>query len=249
MDTGEFNGKVAVVTGAARGIGKAVADALQHAGAKVAALDIAFTSNERQQFLVDVADSSAVNKTISAVEHQLGDIDYLVNVAGILHLGSLLECSDEDWQRTFAVNTTGAFNVCRAVGRRMLPRQRGAIVAVSSNAASVPRLGMGAYAASKAATSQMLKCLGLELAQANIRCNIVAPGSTDTAMQRQLWTDTSGAEKVIAGSLEEYRLGIPLQRIASAEHIAAVVLFLLSANAAHITLESILVDGGAALGC
>lgn len=249
MDTGEFNGKVAVVTGAARGIGKAVADALQHAGAKVAALDIAFTSNERQQFLVDVADSSAVNKTISAVEHQLGDIDYLVNVAGTLHLGSLLECSDEDWQRTFAVNTTGAFNVCRAVGRRMLPRQRGAIVAVSSNAASVPRLGMGAYAASKAATSQMLKCLGLELAQANIRCNIVAPGSTDTAMQRQLWTDTSGAEKVIAGSLEEYRLGIPLQRIASAEHIAAVVLFLLSANAAHITLESILVDGGAALGC
>lgn len=249
MDTYEFNGKVAVVTGAARGIGKAIANALEKSGARVAALDIAFASDGKNQFSVDVADSGAVNKTISAVEHQLGDIDYLVNAAGILRMGSLLECSDEDWQRTFAVNTTGAFNLCRAVGRRMLPRRRGAIVVVSSNAASTPRLGMGAYAASKAATSQMLKCLGLELAQANIRCNIVAPGSTDTDMQRQLWVDASGAEKVIAGSLENYRLGIPLQRIATPENIASVVLFLLSSNAAHITLESILVDGGATLGC
>lgn len=245
----EFTGKVAVVTGAARGIGRAVADALQEAGAKVAALDITFDAAGENQFVVDVSDSAAVNETISAVENRLGEIDYLVNVAGILRLGSLLECSDEDWQRTFAVNTTGAFNVCRAVGRRMLPRRRGAIVAVSSNAAFVPRIGMGAYAASKAATTHMLKCLGLELAQANIRCNVVAPGSTDTDMQRQLWTDASGPEKVITGSLANYRLGIPLQRIASAENIAAVVLFLLSSSAAHITLENIVVDGGATLGC
>lgn len=249
MNASEFNGKVAVVTGAALGIGKAVADALKKSGARVAALDIAFASEGKNQFSVDVADSSAVNKAISAVENQLGEIDYLVNVAGILRTGSLLECSDEDWQRTFAVNTTGAFNLCRAVGRRMLPRKRGAIVVVSSNAAAVPRIGMGAYAASKAATSQMLKCLGLELASANIRCNIVAPGSTDTDMQQQLWTDASGADKVIAGSLENYRLGIPLQRIASPENIASVVLFLLSSHAAHITLESIVVDGGATLGC
>ncbi len=249
MDTSEFNGKVAVVTGAARGIGKAVADALEKSGARVAALDIAFANKGKNQFSVDVADSIAVNNTISAVENQLGEIDYLVNVAGILRMGSLLECSDDDWQRTFAVNTTGAFNLCRSVGRRMLLRKRGAMVVVSSNAAGIPRLGMGAYAASKAATSHMVKCLGLELAQANIRCNIVAPGSTDTDMQRQLWTDASSAEKVINGSLENYRLGIPLQRIASAENIASVVLFLLSSNAAHITLESIVVDGGATLGC
>lgn len=249
METSEFSGKVAVITGAARGIGMAIADALNQAGATVALLDIAFARPEENQFVVDVADSTSVNKTISDVENQFGEIDFLVNVAGILRMGSLLECSDEDWQRTFAVNTTGAFNVCRAVGRRMLPRKRGAIVVVSSNAATVPRIGMGAYAASKAATSQMLKCLGLELAQANIRCNIVAPGSTDTDMQRQLWNDAGGAEKVIAGSLEQYRLGIPLKRIASPNNIASVVLFLLSSHAAHITLESILVDGGATLGC
>lgn len=249
MDRSEFSGKVAVVTGAGRGIGKAVADALKKSGATVAALDIAFAAKDANQFTVDVTDGNGVNKTINQVENQLGEIDYLVNVAGILRIGSLLECSDEDWQRTFAVNTTGAFNLCRAVGRRMLPRKRGAIVVVSSNAATLPRIGMGAYAASKAATSQMLKCLGLELASANIRCNIVAPGSTDTDMQRQLWTDAGGAEKVIAGSLENYRLGIPLQRIATPENIASVVLFLLSSHAAHITLESIVVDGGATLGC
>ncbi|MCR6653909.1 MAG: 2,3-dihydro-2,3-dihydroxybenzoate dehydrogenase [Cellvibrionaceae bacterium] len=249
MVANEFQQKIAVVTGAGRGIGQTVADALRNSGAKVAALDIEFSHAGDHQFLIDVTDSKAVDQTISAVEERLGEIDYLVNVAGILRVGSLLECNDEDWQRTFAVNTTGAFNVCRAVGRRMLPRRRGAIVAVSSNAASVPRIGMGAYAASKAATSHMLKCLGLELAHANIRCNIVAPGSTDTAMQQQLWTEAQGAKNVIAGSAENYRLGIPLQRIASAENIAAVVLFLLSSNAAHITLESILVDGGATLGC
>ncbi len=249
METSEFRGKVAVITGAARGIGNAIADALKQAGATVASLDIAFACPGENQFVVDVADSTAVNKTISDVENQFGEIDFLINAAGILRMGSLLECSDEDWQRTFAVNTTGAFNVCRAVGRRMLPRKRGSIVVVSSNAASVPRMGMGAYAASKAAASQMLKCLGLELAQANIRCNIVAPGSTDTDMQRQLWNDASDAEKVIAGSLAQYRLGIPLKRIASPNNIASVVLFLLSSHAAHITLESILVDGGATLGC
>ena len=90
MDTSEFNGKVAVVTGAARGIGKAIANTLEKSGARVAALDIAFASDGKNQFSVDVADSGAVNKTISAVEHQLGDIDYLVNAAGILRMGSLL---------------------------------------------------------------------------------------------------------------------------------------------------------------
>lgn len=252
----EFSGKLAVVTGAGRGIGKAVSQALTAAGATVAELDIAFDqSPQQQQFILDVSDSQAVNKTISTIEQNLGAIDFLVNVAGILKLGALLECNDQDWQTTFAVNTTGAFNICRAVGRRMMLRQQGAMVVVSSNAASTPRMGMGAYAASKAATTQMLKCLGLELAAHNIRCNVVAPGSTDTAMQRQCWLDANGEEnpeglhRAINGSLEHFRLGIPLKRIATAENIAAVVLFLLSNNAAHITMENILVDGGATLGC
>lgn len=262
----EFTNKIVLVTGAAQGIGKAIADALLHCGAHVIATDIQFTGHTLpEHFLtangptenntgsyvpvhLDVTDVNAVNALVARIEQQLGAIEYLASVAGILHMNSLLETTDEQWQQSFAVNTTGSFNLCRAVARRMQLRQRGALVAVSSNAASTPRVNMGAYAASKAALSQMVKCLGLELAQHNIRCNLVSPGSTDTPMQRQLWRDETGPEQVIQGSLENYRLGIPLQKIATPETIAQSVLFLLSNNATHITMENILVDGGATLG-
>lgn len=253
----QFKQKIALVTGAAQGIGKAVVDALLAAGARVVALDISFTNttlhltapNAEYVIGVDVANPAAVNDAIAVIEQQLGPIDFLANVAGILRRGSLLTLSDADWQETFAVNTTGAFNVCRAVAQVMVPRRCGAIVAVSSNAAQVPRINMGSYCASKAATNQFIKCLGLELAQHNIRCNLVSPGSTDTEMQRNLWSETNGLDQVIEGSLENYRLGIPLKRIATPATIAGVVMFLLSAQAAHITMENIVVDGGATLGC
>ncbi|HSC69320.1 MAG TPA: 2,3-dihydro-2,3-dihydroxybenzoate dehydrogenase [Cellvibrio sp.] len=251
----EFKHKIVLVTGAAQGIGKAVADALLQAGARVVAADIQFTysslvaAGNFYPVHLDVSNSQAVNQLIAQIEKQIGAIDYLANVAGILRLNSLLETTDKEWQDTFAINTTGSFFVCRAVARSMVRHKRGAIVAVSSNAAQMPRMNMGSYAASKAALSQMIKCLGLELAQHNIRCNLVSPGSTDTDMQRQFWRDASGSTQVIKGSLENYRGGIPLQRIATPEAIAHSVLFLLSDHAAHITLENIIVDGGATLGC
>ena len=107
---------------------------------------------------------------------------------------------------------------------------------------------MAAYAASKAASTMFTKCLGLELAQHNIRCNVVSPGSTDTAMQRALWADENGAQAVIAGSPETFRVGIPLRRIASPEDVAEAVSFLVSERARHITLHDLYVDGGATLG-
>jgi 2,3-dihydro-2,3-dihydroxybenzoate dehydrogenase len=252
----EFKNKIAVVSGAAQGIGKAVADALLAAGAQVVALDVRFNAQTlsqpvagvAHQLSVNIADTAAVNQAIVHIEQTLGTIDYVANVAGILRRGSLTELSDSDWNDTFAVNTTGTFNLCRAAAKVMIPRQRGAIVAVSSNAAQVPRINMGSYAASKAATTQLIKCFGLELAQYNIRCNIVSPGSTDTEMQRQLCPDATGVEKVIQGSLAQYRLGIPLRRIATPATIANAVMFLLSDQAAHITMENIIVDGGATLG-
>lgn len=248
------------MSGAAQGIGKAIADALLQAGAVVIATDIQFSCTSisdvsaedkaRNYFALrlDVTNVHDVNALIAQVEQALGPIDYLASVAGILHLNSLLETTDEQWERSFAVNATGGFNLCRAVARRMQLRQRGSIVAVSSNAATTPRVNMGAYAASKAALAQMIKCLGLELAQHNIRCNLVSPGSTDTEMQRQLWRDATGPAQVIQGSLENHRLGIPLKKIASPETVAHSVLFLLSENAAHITLGNLVVDGGATLG-
>ncbi|MES2943461.1 MAG: 2,3-dihydro-2,3-dihydroxybenzoate dehydrogenase [Pseudomonadota bacterium] len=252
-----MKGKIAVVTGAAQGIGAAVALALGRRGVMIAALDIQADSLEQlceqvpgtlRAYPVDIRSSQAVQHAVTRIEAELGPIDMLVNVAGILRMGSICDLSDEDWENTFAVNTHGVFYLCRAVARCMVPRKKGCIVTVGSNAAGVPRLQMAAYAASKAAASHFTKCLGLELAEHGIRCNIVSPGSTDTAMQRQLWQAESDVQKVIAGSLPGYRTGIPLGRIASAEDIAAAVLFLLSDDARHTTMHDLCVDGGATLG-
>jgi 2,3-dihydro-2,3-dihydroxybenzoate dehydrogenase len=228
--------------------------ALSRQGAIVAALDI---QAERLQaaalqyrveglavhaYPVDMRSSSRINEVVGQIEAELGPVAMLVNAAGILHMSAISAMSDEDWENTFAVNTHGPFYLSRAVAQRMIPRRSGAIVTVGSNAAEVPRLQMAAYAASKAAV-HFTKCLGLELAEYGIHCNIVSPSSTDTAMQRQLWQDESDVQKVIAGSLPGYRTGIPLGR-----DIAASVLFLLSPGARHITMHNLCVDGGATLG-
>lgn len=249
--------KLAVVTGAAQGIGAAVVRALVRRGVRVAALDIqidplqnltAQHDGDVKAYGVDLRSSQSVNAVVEVIEKDMGPIDMLVNVAGILRMANVVEVSDEDWENTFAVNTHGVFYLSRAVARRMQPRKQGVIVTVGSNAAAVPRMQMAAYAASKAAACHFTKCLGLELAGSGIRCNIVSPGSTDTAMQRQLWQSDADAQKVIAGSLPSFKTGIPLERIASPDDIAASVLFLLSDDARHITLHDLCVDGGATLG-
>lgn len=245
-----FRNKVAVVTGAARGIGKAIADQLQEQGATVARLDVLKPMADSDHcFEVDVTSVNAVDEAIGRIERELGPIEYLVSAAGILRLGESLELSQQDWLDTFAVNTHGAFYVCKAVARAMVQRKKGALVVVGSNAASTPRMGMTAYAASKAATEHMVRCLGLEVAEFNVRCNIVSPGSTYTEMQQQCWRSPEDEQSVIDGVLGQFRLGIPLKRIAQPEDIAQGVLFLLSDHARHITLETLKVDAGATLGC
>ena len=124
-----------------------------------------------------------------------------------------------------------------------------AVTVIASNAAGVPRHGMGVYAASKAAASSLTRSLGLEVAGTGIRCNVVNPGSTDTAMQRDYWGDDPGAgrRRVLAGDLSTARLGIPLGRIASPADVAEVVVFLSSPQARHVILQEIYVDGGATL--
>lgn len=251
--------RVALVTGAAQGIGAAVARALAN-DAAIAAVDrneegLATLVSElrargcnARAFPADVSDSAAVDRVVERIESEMGPIDILANVAGVLRMSPVVTLSDDDWATTFAVNTHGVFHVSRAVARRMVPRRSGTIVTVGSNAAGVPRMQMAAYAASKAASTMFTKCLGLELAQYGIRCNVVSPGSTDTAMQRALWTDENGGQAVIAGSPEAFRLGIPLRRIASPTDIANAVLFLVSDHARHITMHDLCVDGGATLG-
>ncbi|WP_414847759.1 2,3-dihydro-2,3-dihydroxybenzoate dehydrogenase [Bacillus sp. IT-13CA1] len=256
----KVKGKVALVTGASQGIGKEVALALAGRGVFVAAADqnrkgLLELEDEFEQkglqgsgFAADVGDSAAVDQLIADIEREIGPIDMLVNVAGVLRTGLIHSLSDEDWEKTFNVNSTGVFNVSRAVARRMVPRRTGAIVTVGSNAAAVPRMHMAAYAASKAAALMFTKCLGLELAEYNIRCNIISPGSTDTPMQRSLWQCEEAAQGVIEGSLETFKTGIPLGKLASPADIADAVVFLLSDGARHITMHDLRVDGGATLG-
>jgi 2,3-dihydro-2,3-dihydroxybenzoate dehydrogenase len=255
----ELNEKIAIVTGAAQGIGAAVARTLAERGAAIAAVDVkadqldklvaglAADGQRAAAYPADVRDSAAVETVVKRVEEELGPIGILVNVAGVLRTGPVVDVTDEEWATVFAVNTTGVFHFSRAVARRMVEYGGGAIVTVGSNAAGVPRVHMSAYASSKAATSMFTKCLGLEVARHNVRCNVVAPGSTDTEMQRAMWTGPDSARAIVDGSPETYRVGIPLGRMAEPEDIAEAVAFLVSDRARHITMHDLYVDGGAAL--
>lgn len=256
----EHAGRVALVTGATGGIGQAVVYALAEAGASVAAVDVDTAALEELErtagdkglsvtaLPADVTSAAQVEDVIAAVEERLGPIEQLVNTAGVLRAASVLSLTEEDWNHTFAVNTAGVFRVSTAVARRMARRDRGSIVTVASNAAVVPRVGMAAYSASKAAAVAFTKNLGLELAGHGIRCNVVCPGSTDTPMLRSLWKDESGPANSLNGVPSEFRGGIPLGRFATPHDIADAVVFLLSDRAAHITMHDLHVDGGAALG-
>ncbi|OIJ86737.1 2,3-dihydro-2,3-dihydroxybenzoate dehydrogenase [Streptomyces colonosanans] len=241
-------------------MGSAVAEALAVSGASVALLDrdadqLAVVAKELTEagrrataFPVDVTSSEEVDAVVEEVEDLLGPVDRLVNAAGVLRTGRIDRFTDEDWQTTFAVNTSGVFHVSRAVVRRMMPRRRGALVTIASNAAGTARMEMAAYAASKAAVSTFTKCLGLESAEYGIRCNVVAPGSTSTPMLTSLWSEEAAARASIEGVPEAFRVGIPLGRVARPRDVANAVLFLLSDEAAHITMQHLTVDGGAALG-
>lgn len=260
METSDWGGRVAIVTGAAQGIGKAVAKELAKQQIKVAMVDqnarllYTVTKELREEgllvtaFPADVSKSSSVDHVLSQIQGELLDPDILVNVAGVLETGPVAFFSDEDWNRIFDVNTHGVFYMSRAAARIMIPRKAGVIITVGSNAAAMPRMNMSAYAASKAAAVHFTKCLGLELAQHCIRCNVVSPGSTDTAMQRHMWTEDLTVDSILSGSLESYRLGIPLGRIGEAEDVAEAVSFLVSDRAKQITMCDLRVDGGATLG-
>jgi 2,3-dihydro-2,3-dihydroxybenzoate dehydrogenase len=252
--------KVALVTGAAGGIGQAVARALGTRGARVGALDnnaqalgasvdtLVAEGLEVLALPADITSPAEVEAAVTKVEADLGPIDFLVNAAGLLRPGAATSADLADWDATFAVNTRGVFLMSRTVVNRMVPRSAGAIVTICSNAAATPRIQMAAYAASKAASAMYTKCLGLEVARYGIRCNVVSPGSTDSMMLRRLWDGEDRLAATLEGDPATFRLGIPIGKIATPADVAEAVVFLLSDEAGHVTLQDLTVDGGATLG-
>ncbi|MFN8082377.1 MAG: 2,3-dihydro-2,3-dihydroxybenzoate dehydrogenase [Kineosporiaceae bacterium] len=255
--------RVAVVTGAAGGIGSAVVAELLGQGLVVVAVDRDGAGLQRRWCstagqpgaggrvltrVVDLTQQAQVEQCFRAVLDEAGRIDVLVNAAGVLRTGTEAELSDQDWRAMFAVNVDAVRSCCRAVAPQMCARGAGVIVTVASNAARVARTHMAGYGASKAAAAAYTRSLGLELAAFGVRCNVVSPGSTDTPMLRDYWLGADLSEAVIRGSLEDYKPGIPLRRIAEPIDIARVVAFLVSDAARHVTLQDVCVDGGATLG-
>ncbi|ECY5829966.1 2,3-dihydro-2,3-dihydroxybenzoate dehydrogenase [Salmonella enterica subsp. enterica serovar Give] len=246
----DFSDKTVWVTGAGKGIGYATALAFVDAGARVFGFDREFTQ-ENYPFateVMDVADAAQVAQVCQRVLQKTPRLDVLVNAAGILRMGATDALSVDDWQQTFAVNVGGAFNLFSQTMAQFRRQQGGAIVTVASDAAHTPRIGMSAYGASKAALKSLALTVGLELAGCGVRCNVVSPGSTDTDMQRTLWVSEDAEQQRIRGFGEQFKLGIPLGKIARPQEIANTILFLASDLASHITLQDIVVDGGSTLG-
>ncbi|EAO8935013.1 2,3-dihydro-2,3-dihydroxybenzoate dehydrogenase [Salmonella enterica] len=246
----DFLDKTVWVTGAGKGIGYATALAFVDAGARVIGFDREFTQ-ENYPFateVMDVADAAQVAQVCQRVLQKTPRLDVLVNAAGILRMGATDALSVDDWQQTFAVNVGGAFNLFSQTMAQFRRQQGGAIVTVASDAAHTPRIGMSAYGASKAALKSLALTVGLELAGCGVRCNVVSPGSTDTDMQRTLWVSEDAEQQRIRGFGEQFKLGIPLGKIARPQEIANTILFLASDLASHITLQDIVVDGGSTLG-
>lgn len=243
--------KIAWVTGVNQGIGAAIMQQLLSAQIQVVGFDL---SNDQvpahlqdSVHLCDIKNAAQVNKLCAQLLTDSAP-DYFINVAAVLHMDPHEKMAVDDWLDTFAINTSAPFYFMRHLTPYFKQKRSGNIVLLSSNAARVPRMGMAAYGASKAALTHFAKTIALELAPYDIRVNTISPGSTLTPMLHQLWTDTIGEAQTIDGNLEQFKLGIPLKKLASVDDIANAVMFLISDQASHITMQDLVIDGGAVLG-
>jgi len=243
-----FDGKVAIVTGAARGIGKAICRGFLEEGARVAMVDIDSEALERTReeisiagreimaVICDVSQYAEVERAAYRVMKNFGRVDVLVNNAGIIRRGTIETVSEEDWDRVIAVNLKGAFNWCKAVVGVMKTQRAGAIVNVSSIAGKMGDITSApGYGSSKAGIDALTKGLARFLAPFNVRVNGVAPHAIETEMSAQ-WSEDRRKEVISS---------IPLGRLGKPEEVAKVVLFLASEEASFITGEIVDVNGGA----
>lgn len=246
MEAKRLNGKVALVTGGARGIGKAICERLANEGAKIAIVDVLLesaqsTAEEIKKLGVDaiaiaanVVNFEDAEKAVKETVEKLGSLDILVNNAGITRDTLIMRMSDEDWDKVLAVNLKGTFNFIKAACRPMMKARRGKIVNIASVVGRMGNPGQANYSASKAGVIGLTKTAAKELATRNICVNAVAPGYILTDMTKNLSEQATDAFMKVT----------PMQRAGTPTDVASVVYFLCSSDSDYITGQVINVDGG-----
>ena len=241
----DLSGRVAIVTGASRGIGRAIAARLAAQGARVVAAAradnardtveaIAAAGGTAEAVTLDVTEAEAVDAAVSGVLERHGRIDILVNNAGITRDQLMLRLKRGDWDAVLATNLTSAFTLTQAVLKPMIRQRAGRIICISSVVGQSGNAGQANYAASKAGLIGFAKSVALEVASRNITVNVVAPGMIETDMTRAI------ADK----AREEWESKIPLKRLGAPDDVAAAVCFLASDEASYITGQVLAVNGG-----
>jgi len=249
-----LDGRTALVTGAAGGIGSAISRHLALADANVAVCDLDGDAAGRiaaelagagkgtvAGYAMDVSDSANVADVVAAIEAQHGPVDILVNNAGIDKIERFIESTEDTWKKVISVNYLGTVIVTRAVLDGMIERRYGRIVNIGSDAGRVGTSGEVVYAGTKGAVIAFGKALARETATKNITINTVCPGPTDTALLKQVSDRSEGMMDALAKA-------VPMKRIGTPDDIAKVAVFLASADSAYVTGQVITVDGGLSLG-
>jgi 2-keto-3-deoxy-L-fuconate dehydrogenase len=243
---GRLAGKRAVITAAAQGIGRASAEMFVREGAHVIATDVngdglaTLAGCDARQ--LDVTDAQA----IAALAAAAGPVDILFNCAGIVHGGTVLECTSEDWNRAFEVNVTAMFQMIRAFVPGMLERGHGSIINMSSVASSVTGVpNRFAYGASKAAVIGLTKSIAVDFVARGIRCNAICPGTVDSpSLQGRIRTQASASGAAEADVRAQFEKRQPMGRLGRPEEIAALAVYLASDESAFTTGTVAVVDGG-----
>lgn len=239
----DLAGKNALVTGSTRGIGRAIAEALAAAGARVAVVGrdksradeaAAAIGNGAEGFACNVGDVAQVTALVEQVEGAFGTIDILVNNAGLTRDNLMLRLKDDDWDAVIDTNLRGAFVAMRSAIRGMMKRRSGRIINIASVVGITGNKGQTNYAASKAGLIGLTKSVAKELGSRGVLANVVAPGFVETDMTAAM---TPEARSALSGQ-------IPLERLGTPADIAGVVVFLASEHASYITGQVIVVDGG-----